>query len=190
METVGIDQIEPSPVPDESTCRRLTDSVDTTELALNHYRIAPGDGLPGGLHAHMDQEEVFFIIEGTATFETLNGLVEVTASEAIRFARGEFHSGKNTAESDLVVLAIGCPRETEDIRIPVSCLDCSNDTLQLDLSGDQLTFRCQNCAAEHIPQDCLSCGHHDLRVTRGQGGRTITVCQNCGAEYQAPPIHD
>ncbi|MFH5800177.1 hypothetical protein [Haladaptatus sp. CMAA 1911] len=36
--------------------RKLSDPLGTTDIAINYYRLAPDEGLPGGLHTHMDQE--------------------------------------------------------------------------------------------------------------------------------------
>lgn len=97
--------------------RELSAPLATTDLAINYYRIPPENGFPGGVHAHMDQEEVFVVLVGTAEFETMNGTITVEAGEAIRFGPGEFQSGANAAEQDLVALALGAPRDSEDVRI-------------------------------------------------------------------------
>lgn len=189
MDKVAISEVASSTVGEESTRRRLTEHLGTTDISLNHYQLAPGDGLPGGLHSHMDQEEVFVVLDGTATFETMGGEVTVDEFEAIRFGPGEFQSGKNTSDSDLIVLALGAPRETGDIRIPVPCPDCNHETLRLD-SGDELTFICPDCSVESIPQNCLNCGHDDLRVTLGEETQTVVVCQNCETTFDQPPLQD
>lgn len=80
----------------------------------------------------MDQEEIFVVIDGEATFETLECEVTVGKCEAIRFAPGEFQSGKNESDGELTVLAMGAPRDTEDIRIPADCPECQHDDLRLD----------------------------------------------------------
>jgi hypothetical protein len=62
--------------------------VGTEHVAINHYQVPAGEGLPSGLHAHYDQEEVFVVLAGEATFETLReGEVTVGARAAIRFPR-------------------------------------------------------------------------------------------------------
>lgn len=66
---------------------RLSDPLDTTAIAVNHYRIPPGNEFPSGVHAHMDQEEVFVVLDGTAAFETMEGTITVEAGEAIRSRR-------------------------------------------------------------------------------------------------------
>ncbi|MFC6768822.1 cupin domain-containing protein [Natrinema soli] len=187
MEKATISEVESFVFGEESTRRGLSEHLGATELALNQYRLAPGDGLPGGLHTHIDQEEVFVVLDGTATFETMNGKVTVDEAEAIRFGPGEFQSGKNEADSELVMLALGAPRDTDDIRIPVDCPDCNHETLRLNFS-DKMTFICPGCNGEHIPRNCLNCGHEDLRVTLGEGTQTVVICQNCETEFERPPL--
>lgn len=190
MEKITLSEIEPAVFSDESERRALADHLQTTEMALNHYRIEPGEGLPGGLHAHLDQEEVFIVREGTLTFETMQGNITVEESEAIRFAPGEFQSGRNETDSDLVVLAIGAPRETSDVRIPVECPACGFETLRLDFSGERLTFDCPDCPAHHTPRDCPECGHDDLRLSHDEQTGTVVICQGCGTDFERPPLEE
>ena len=187
MKKVVINNVEAHAVGEDSARRGLSEPLETTDIALNHYRLAPGEGLPGGVHAHMDQEEVFVVLNGEATFETLDGEVTVGEREAIRFSPGEFQSGKNNADRELIAVAMGGPRDSEDIRIPVACPDCEHDTLRFQ-TRDELTFVCPDCDAEHVPRNCPECGAPDLRVTLDETTHTVVVCQGCGAEFETPPL--
>jgi len=196
MDRVSIDDV----AADGSTVdsRALSDPLGTTDLAINHYRVSKGEGLPAGLHAHGDQEEVFVVLAGTARFETLVRAdgewvadeVTVTAGEAIRFAPGEFQSGYNAGDDDLVVLALGAPRDSEDVRLPASCPDCDRPTLRLDTDGDGLTFRCPDCDGEFVPAPCPECGSADLRITLGGDRITVVVCSDCEATFPEPPLSE
>ncbi|MDG5821960.1 cupin domain-containing protein [Natronococcus sp. A-GB7] len=189
MKKAAIDDVEPDNLGTNSSCRKLSDVVETSELTLNHYSLAPGEGFPGGLHTHMDQEEVFAILEGEATFETMDGEVTVRKGEVIRFSPGEFQSGKNESDEELVALALGAPRETSDIRIPVNCPECDHDDLRVNTDAAGILFVCPSCEREHVPRDCPHCSHADLSVTR-KGGRTVTVCEKCESVFENPPLED
>lgn len=187
MNHTAIDALEDTRYAEDSEQRRLTDALTTTEIAINRYRIAPRDGFPGGLHAHVDQEEVYLVLEGTATVETLDEAVTVAAGEAVSFDRGEFHTGRNDGETDLVALALGVPRETEDIRLPAACPVCGCDTLGLAGTDGEPSFVCPDCDAEHVPAPCPECGHDDLQLTR-KSGQTVVRCQGCGESFDEPPL--
>jgi uncharacterized cupin superfamily protein len=188
MERILIDSVEPNDHKNDIERRDLSDPLNTTDIAINHYRLAPGERFPGGLHAHMDQEEVFFVLEGEATYETMDGEVTVSEGEAIRFAPGEFQSGKNASDSELVVCAMGAPRDSEDIRIPVGCPECGHDNMRLVLDDDRPTFVCPDCSVERISQGCPGCGRAEMRVVLGEGTQTVVACPDCGLELKKPPF--
>lgn len=181
---------------------RLGDRLGTTDLALVRHRLAPGEGLLSGLHAHADQEEVFYVLAGTATFEFLPALGDaetgtdepsgsqlmVRAGEAVRFAPGEFQSGRNGAERPLDLLALAAPRDSTDLRFPVDCPACAHGELQLIADGDGPRFVCPACAAAHRPTPCPNCGDEDLRVELGEETRTAVRCSDCDAVFDAPPM--
>lgn len=140
MQRVSIDDVTPEPHDERlHTDRRdLTPPLNTSDVAVVHYALAPGERFSGSVHAHMDQEEVFIVLSGEVTFETRSGGVSVAAGEAIRFAPGEFQSGHNAGDSEAVALALGAPRDTDDVRIDripmldkdVSCPDCDHDHMR------------------------------------------------------------
>ena len=188
MKRVVIDSVEPSVRENDIERRDLSDPLGTIDVAINHYRLAPGERFAGGLHAHMDQEEVFFVLEGEATYEMMDGEVTVSEGEAIRFAPGEFQSGKNASDSKLVVCAMGAPRDSEDIRIPVGCPECDHDNMCLVLDRDRPTFVCPDCSAERIPQGCPECGYDEMRVVLGEDTQTVVACPDCGTTFEKPPF--
>lgn len=180
--------------------RRLSGSLGTTALAVTHYRIAPGEGLPSGLHAHADQEEVFNVRSGTATFEYLppvdadghapgESTVSVAAGEAVRFAPGEFQSGHNAGSDPLDLLAVGAPRDSTDLRFPVDCPRGDAREMRL-VADDGPRFVCPECGVERTPVPCPDCGGGDLRVTLGETTRTVVVCADCEATFDVPPTRE
>lgn len=202
MELASIDEGE-SPV-DGVAVDRVSGQLETTDISINRYRLGPGESLPAGLHTHADQEEVFIVTQGRAEFEVLlppadptdpnrletysGTVVEVAESEAIRFAPGDFQSGRNAIDDETVILALGAPRGTDDIRLPTSCASCGVAPVRLDIGGDEPTFQCLDCNAEHAPASCPECGEPDLRVTLGEESVTIVECPGCGIEYDEPPV--
>jgi len=188
--------------------RGLSRPLDTDHVAINRYRVPPGEGFPSGLHTHADQEEVFVVLDGSATFETLpdrspdgSGAgdgddprtgreLTVAAGEAIRFAPGEYQSGSNRGDEPLVALAIGAPRETTDVRVPVRCPDCGEADFALDASGETLSFRCPECGTERVPAPCPDCGADALTLTLGEGDTVVAACEGCGAAFDEPPYRE
>ena len=189
MKKAAIDDVEPDSLGANSSRRKLSDIVGTSELTLNYYCLAPGEGFPGGLHAHMDQEEVFVVLDGEATFETMGGEVTVEKGEVIRFPPGEFQSGENKSNNELTALALGAPRKTSDIRIPADCPGCGYDNLRLNAGKAGISFVCPSCESKHIPRDCPHCSHADLTITR-RDGHTVTICQNCESVFENPPLEN
>lgn len=156
MEHVSIDEIGPQAMGSDIDRRGLSDPLDTENVAVNHYRLEPGERFSGGLHTHMDQEEVFVIVEGEAVFETTESAdedpreVTVSAGEAIRFAPGEFQSGRNAGDADLRAIALGAPRHSRDVRIPQPCPACGNDSVRAMPAedGEGFDLVCPECGAE------------------------------------------
>ncbi|MFC4357451.1 cupin domain-containing protein [Halobium salinum] len=153
MEKVSVDDVEETNFAGVSVSR-LSDPLGTEDLAINHYDLAPGDSFSAGMHTHLDQEELFYVISGTATFETRDGEVEVGAGEAIRFARGDYQSGRNDAEvgadgEHVVALALGAPKGSTEMRVPQPCPECGDsDELAVFFAEDGFTLRCPTCGAE------------------------------------------
>ena len=205
MERVSLAALDDESLDESRERKRLGPALGSTDVALDRYRIAPGEALPGGLHAHLHQEEVFFILEGTATFETYSpggarprgnaggqagALVTVATGEAIRFAPGEFQSGRNEGEETLVVLAIGAPRDSTQVRIPLPCPACAARGLRLDDAEDGIRLTCRACAASHVPGPCPDCGGEDIQATLGPDARPVAGCRDCGATFETPPVRD
>lgn len=180
----------------------LGGGLGTTDLAVVHYHLAPGVGFPSGLHAHYDQEEVFLVLAGVAVFEHLQPVeswdddaptgreVTVAASEAVRFAPGEFQTGRNPADAsdDLVAIALGAPRESEDVRIPAACPDCDARALRLGTGGDAFTLDCPDCGGTFEPAPCTACGSDALAMRLDDDDAPASRCDDCGYEHDSIPL--
>lgn len=72
IERVTVDEIEHvgHPADVNSVRRSISDALGVTDVTLIYYELEPGDLFSGGLHRHHDQEEVFYVLSGIATFDT------------------------------------------------------------------------------------------------------------------------
>ncbi|WP_246985578.1 cupin domain-containing protein [Halorientalis marina] len=144
MEHVDIDALDNHPrVADVQ--KHLTDPLALADMALNYYELEPGESFSGGLHTHMNQEEVFYVVEGTATFDTKEGSHEVGANEVIRFAPGEYQEGKNESDGRVRALAFGAPQEAGETRTALPCSECGADYHTAEVTADGVTLTCPDC---------------------------------------------
>jgi mannose-6-phosphate isomerase-like protein (cupin superfamily) len=150
MEKVTIDAVESRMGP-ASVKRALAGPLDADDIALKYYELEPGDSFGFGYHCHPNQEEVFLVQSGTATFETEDGDVRVEAGEAIRFAPGEWQRGYNDGDERVVALALGAPQAMGDTEMVRHCEDCGGRThscVEMTDDRDALVTRCEECDAE------------------------------------------
>ncbi|NHN46071.1 cupin domain-containing protein [Halostella sp. JP-L12] len=160
MKRQSLDEMESRMGPAD-VIRPLTDALGMADMALNYYELAPGESFAYGYHAHDQQEEVFYVQEGTVTFTTAEGDVEVGPGELVRFGPGEYQRGVNRvsdgdSESDggderVVALAMGAPQEAGDTEIIRECGACGEPTPQrVEMSDDRdaVVTRCEECDAE------------------------------------------
>ncbi|WP_266079075.1 cupin domain-containing protein [Haladaptatus caseinilyticus] len=150
MEKVTIENVD-GRMSAAAVRRGLSDPLGATDMAINYYELASGDSFAFGYHAHVGQEEAFYIQSGTVTFETENGDVEVESGEVIRFAPGEFQRGVNRDDERVVALALGAPRESELDEMRRECEECDDrtpNTIEMAGNGDELVTYCLDCGAE------------------------------------------
>jgi quercetin dioxygenase-like cupin family protein len=62
MRKVAIDdvEVERSPLGVHSVRKPVSEALGTDHFAMNYFELEPGESFSGGLHAHHDQEEVFY----------------------------------------------------------------------------------------------------------------------------------
>lgn len=133
----------------------LTSALDLEHLALNYFELAPGETPSRGPHAHFDQSETFVVLDGTVTFEvgdpreTEPKSVVATAGEAVRFEPGEYQQAWNRGTERAVLLALGVPRDSEDVDLLRACPSCDAlTTQQFDGDGEALLTVCVDCGTE------------------------------------------
>ena len=156
MEKVSIDEVrnEVNPLQVHEVRRPVSDELGTEHVAMNYFELEPGDSFSGGLHTHHDQEEVFYIEEGTAAFEVGKEREEVTveAGEVIRFAPGEFQTGYAVEETGNKVVgwALGAPgtkHDWEDLESMIPCQECGEELPHGTVINDEgrFEFTCTEC---------------------------------------------
>lgn len=127
----------------------LSKPLETTDLAINYFERAPGEPIGYCYHRHHEQEEVFYVCSGKATFETEDGDIRVESGELIRFEPGEWQQGTNREDARLVVLAIGAPREQGPTDLRRRCPSCEKRTPAVsEWTGEEEVFYCEVCGAE------------------------------------------
>lgn len=134
---------------DSATVKRpLTSALETSNVAINYYELAPGDSFAYGYHAHGAQEEVFIINSGAVTFETDDGAVVVESGEAIRFTPGEYQQGTNTGTERVEAIALGAPQNEGDFDLLRDCETCgerTSQTVEWTDDRDAKLTRCLDC---------------------------------------------
>lgn len=179
MQRVAIDAVDPASHLDADR-RDLAAPLSTDGLALNRFVLDPGEWC-SGLHCHEDQEEVYVVLDGTLTVETLEGCSAVAAAEAVRFAPGEYHAGRNDGDDPVTLLALGVPRDSEAVRIPLDCPDCGRMGLRPSIGDDGPVLGCPDCLGR-ADATCPDCGSDAMRATVPDGREEPAgVCQDCGA---------
>jgi mannose-6-phosphate isomerase-like protein (cupin superfamily) len=158
MEKVTVEDVEnrPNPLGVHSTRRPVSRALDAEHVALVEYELEPGEQFSGGLHTHHDQEEIFYVQDGTATFEVGEDreAVTVEAGQIVRFPPGEFQSGHNHSDEPVRALAVGAPGARHDwdaLESLAPCAECGEET------------------------------SHDVRPPDDDGVMQL-VCQECGTE--------
>lgn len=155
MENVSIEEVDPQERgPGEEAqvdVRPLAAPLGATDVAINRYALDPGEEFSGGLHTHLDQEEIFHVLEGTATFEHADGpdadtvTTEVSAGELIRFAPGEYQQGRNESDDTVVAIALGAPQETSEGRVAQPCPSCDAEALGVVMTDEGMRLECPDC---------------------------------------------
>lgn len=144
MNQVSLEDLENRPIAADVT-KRATGPLSLSNMAINYYELAPGDVFSTGMHTHMNQEEVFLVLEGTSTFETEDGIIEVGPHEVIRFAPGEYQQGRNEGDERVRAVGFGAPREMGETRTPLTCRECGAEYHTVDTNPENMVLNCPEC---------------------------------------------
>lgn len=150
MEKVRIEDVDGwmGPAAEKKPVSR---ALGTEHVAIIYYELDTDESMAFGYHRHEKQEEVFYVQEGTVTFETDEGDVAVGPGELARFAPGEWQRGTNRSAERATVLAVGAPRDGGETTILRECPECGEQTPQEITRGPEanaLVTRCVECRAE------------------------------------------
>jgi mannose-6-phosphate isomerase-like protein (cupin superfamily) len=175
MNHIDIADIEtwPHPMGVNSDRRDVTGALEAEDVAIVRYELEPGEQFSGGLHTHHDQEELFYILEGTATFDVgpepdadhAEGHaserpdteeVVAEAGEVVRFPPGQFQCGRNRSDDAVVGLVIAAPDTRHSWEALESFAPCAGD--------------------------CDGITSHGVRQPDGDG--MVVYCNECGTELQ------
>ncbi|MFB6205770.1 MAG: cupin domain-containing protein [Haloglomus sp.] len=145
----------------------LSRAIDEMGFAMVHFELAPGEAFSGGLHTHHDQEELFYVLEGTATFEVKDGpgadveRHDVGPGEVIHFEKGgSYQTGGNRSDEPVVAVALGVPNRRHawgDTEVLFDCPACGAETVH-DIAAE-------HPADERMPDpeemqiSCRECGN-------------------------------
>lgn len=148
--------------------RPVSRAVDEMDFAMVLFELQPGEAFSGAPHKHLNQEELFYVLEGTATWETKTGpgaepeYIEVGAGELIHFAEDDvYQNGRNESEEVVKAITVGAPgarHEWEQALGLADCPECGVETVH--------TFRPVEDAAdvrmpspEEMVISCRECGN-------------------------------
>src|SRR5262249_60246102 len=87
----------------------LLASTDTTTFHIHCYGPKGGEN---GLHAHMEEDHIFVVLQGEAQFSGLDGPLPVLKkNQALMLPKGAFYSFSNEGEEPLVMIRFGAMEE-------------------------------------------------------------------------------
>ncbi|WP_330633208.1 cupin domain-containing protein [Halocatena halophila] len=146
-----------SPLDVHSERRPISYELGTTDFVMNFFRLEPGESIAGLFHKHDDQEEVFYVEKGIATFTVGEDkkTVKVKEGELIRFPPGEFQRGDNKDDEPLTVWAIGAPgagHDPDEVSVLYPCNRCQEETIhEIDRSTiGETRVICNECSNDEI----------------------------------------
>ncbi|WP_254546753.1 cupin domain-containing protein [Halomarina pelagica] len=123
---VSLTDLETNP---EKPGRRweVSPALGVEDYNLNVAVLAPGERLSqNAYHYHDDQEEVYYVVDGTVRVEVEDGSFDAATDDAVRFEAGVPHLFHNPFDAPCKLVAIGSPPEG---RYPVRQVRSYDDLL-------------------------------------------------------------
>jgi mannose-6-phosphate isomerase-like protein (cupin superfamily) len=106
--------------PGYGEMRWYTEAVGAEQVSFSWRSMPPGTGGRGSYgHRHPGQEEVYFVISGTATFKVGEQIFEAGPRSAVRVGGDAFRSVHNDSEAEVELLIFSnrldpAPSEKQD----------------------------------------------------------------------------
>jgi mannose-6-phosphate isomerase-like protein (cupin superfamily) len=95
--------------------RILLSETDYSTFRIHCYGKGTGEN---ALHAHLNEDHIFVVLQGTATFTGLNNeALKLAKNHAIVLPKGCFYQFANHADEPLVMIRFGAQAEKSDHRI-------------------------------------------------------------------------
>ena len=66
--------------------------------------IPPGAGI--GLHQHLQEDEIYIVLQGTGLLDDGQGEKQISAGDAILTGKGESHAVRNNGTENLEIIAV------------------------------------------------------------------------------------
>jgi mannose-6-phosphate isomerase-like protein (cupin superfamily) len=87
--------------------RWYSEALGTEQVSFSWRAMPAGTGGRGSYgHRHPGQEEIYFVISGTATFKVGDEVFEVGPKSAVRMTGEEFYSVHNDTDADVELLLL------------------------------------------------------------------------------------
>ena len=95
--------------------RELLSETDYSTFRIHCYATGTGEN---AMHAHLNEDHIFVVLQGTATFSGLNGeIIKLGKNNAIVLPKCCFYQFANYGEEPLVMIRFGAHAEKFDHRI-------------------------------------------------------------------------
>lgn len=117
---MGYHVIDPDDLEPESDrpseMRYVSEAAGLDHIGLRTYRVEPGQEVPlSGLHYHDEQEEAFYVVEGTLAVETPGETYSVEEGQFFLAEPGSAHRAHNPegATGAVRILGLGAPPRSD-----------------------------------------------------------------------------
>ena len=148
--------------------RPVSRAVEGMGFAMVFFELRPGEAFSGAPHKHLNQEEIFYVYEGTATWTIKEGpgaeaeTVTVGPNELIHFHEDDvFQQGANESDDVLRAISVGSPgarHEWEQALRLIDCPECKKETVHTFQATDDAEDR-RMPAVDQMVVACQECGN-------------------------------